>query len=51
MACWRGPNFALYQAITRFPQIKWQASGGIRDLNDLEQLASRLSRRHLGRML
>ena len=48
-----GPNFDLYQeAITRFPQIKWQASGGIRNLNDLEKLSSLgLSAAILGRML
>jgi phosphoribosylformimino-5-aminoimidazole carboxamide ribotide isomerase len=38
-----GPNFALYQqAIRRFPSLNWQASGGIRDLNDLAGLASSL---------
>ena len=31
-----GPNLELYrQAVARFPQIEWQASGGIRDTADL----------------
>lgn len=35
-----GPNVNLYaEAITRFPQINWQASGGIRNDADLRQLA------------
>lgn len=35
-----GPNFALYeQAQRRAPRIAWQASGGIRDVTDLERLA------------
>lgn len=48
-----GPNFLLYQeAINRFPQINWQASGGIRDVEDLEKLASLgLAAAILGRML
>jgi phosphoribosylformimino-5-aminoimidazole carboxamide ribotide isomerase len=34
-----GPNVELYdQAARRFPQIKWQASGGIRDARDLNAL-------------
>ncbi len=36
-----GPNVALYtDAIRRFPQIVWQASGGIRDAEDLKALAA-----------
>ena len=36
-----GPNFALYEECTRrFPQIQLQASGGVRDLADLEALRS-----------
>ncbi|CDZ79028.1 1-(5-phosphoribosyl)-5-[(5-phosphoribosylamino)methylideneamino] imidazole-4-carboxamide isomerase [Legionella massiliensis] len=48
-----GPNFLLYQeAISRFPQINWQASGGIRNVEDLEKLASLgLAAAILGRML
>lgn len=35
-----GPNFQLYQdAVRRFPDIRWQASGGIRDASDLAALA------------
>lgn len=35
----QGPNFELYkEAIVRFPQIEWQASGGIRNAEDIEQL-------------
>jgi len=35
-----GPNVALYaQAVERYPQIEWQASGGIRDARDLHALA------------
>ena len=35
-----GPNVALYaEAVRRFPQIEWQASGGIRDARDLHALA------------
>lgn len=35
----QGPNFNLYQeAVTRFPAIDWQASGGIRNQEDLEIL-------------
>ena len=37
-----GPNFALYaQAVSRFPSIAWQASGGVRDVSDLAALAER----------
>jgi phosphoribosylformimino-5-aminoimidazole carboxamide ribotide isomerase len=39
----RGPNLGLYrEARERFPAIAWQASGGVRDAGDLQQLA------HLG---
>ena len=35
----RGPNIALYrQCIARFPALRWQASGGIRDGHDLGAL-------------
>ncbi|KTD67932.1 MULTISPECIES: HisA/HisF-related TIM barrel protein [Legionella] len=35
----QGPNFELYkEAIERFPQIAWQASGGIRNTDDINQL-------------
>jgi len=35
-----GPNLALYaEAQRRFPQIRWQASGGVRDAADLAALA------------
>lgn len=35
-----GPNLALYrEALARFPAIRWQASGGIRDAGDLAALA------------
>jgi phosphoribosylformimino-5-aminoimidazole carboxamide ribotide isomerase len=34
-----GPNLHLYyQATTRFPQFRWQASGGIRSASDLNAL-------------
>ena len=34
-----GPNFALYRdAVQRFPEIAWQASGGIASGADLQQL-------------
>ncbi|MBA2656282.1 MAG: 1-(5-phosphoribosyl)-5-[(5-phosphoribosylamino)methylideneamino]imidazole-4-carboxamide isomerase [Tatlockia sp.] len=48
-----GPNFSLYQeAINRFPKINWQASGGIRDAEDLDKLSSLgLKAAILGRML
>ncbi|MGO8828157.1 MAG: 1-(5-phosphoribosyl)-5-[(5-phosphoribosylamino)methylideneamino]imidazole-4-carboxamide isomerase [Steroidobacteraceae bacterium] len=36
-----GPNVELYtEAVRRFPQIAWQASGGIRDARDLRALAA-----------
>ncbi|HIC7356842.1 TPA: 1-(5-phosphoribosyl)-5-[(5-phosphoribosylamino)methylideneamino] imidazole-4-carboxamide isomerase [Legionella pneumophila] len=36
-----GPNFDLYQqAVKYFPQIAWQASGGIRHLQDITTLDS-----------
>jgi phosphoribosylformimino-5-aminoimidazole carboxamide ribotide isomerase len=36
-----GPNLELYaQAIRRHPEIQWQASGGIRHVQDLQALAS-----------
>ena len=35
-----GPNVALYrEAVRRYPQIDWQASGGIREARDLHALA------------
>jgi phosphoribosylformimino-5-aminoimidazole carboxamide ribotide isomerase len=35
-----GPNVDLYrEAVSRFPQLAWQASGGVRDASDLETLA------------
>jgi len=35
-----GPNLALYtEARRRFPQVRWQASGGVRDAADLAALA------------
>jgi phosphoribosylformimino-5-aminoimidazole carboxamide ribotide isomerase len=35
-----GPNVGLYaEAVRRFPQIAWQASGGVRDGRDLKALA------------
>jgi phosphoribosylformimino-5-aminoimidazole carboxamide ribotide isomerase len=35
-----GPNVPLYrEAVRRFPAIRWQASGGVRDLQDLAALA------------
>ena len=35
-----GPNLGLYRAaVTRFPRIAWQASGGVRDAADLVALA------------
>ncbi|AWN74568.1 1-(5-phosphoribosyl)-5-[(5-phosphoribosylamino)methylideneamino]imidazole-4-carboxamide isomerase [Legionella anisa] len=37
----QGPNFELYkEAIERFPRIEWQASGGIRDADDINRLDS-----------
>jgi phosphoribosylformimino-5-aminoimidazole carboxamide ribotide isomerase len=36
-----GPNLALYrEALRRYPAIAWQASGGIRNVADLEALRS-----------
>lgn len=36
----RGPNLALYRrALARFPNLAWQASGGVRDAADLAALA------------
>lgn len=36
-----GPNLDLYrQAVDRHPNIAWQASGGVRDANDLQALAA-----------
>jgi phosphoribosylformimino-5-aminoimidazole carboxamide ribotide isomerase len=36
-----GPNLALYaDALDRFPGVRWQASGGVRDAGDLRALAS-----------
>ncbi|MBA3536388.1 MAG: 1-(5-phosphoribosyl)-5-[(5-phosphoribosylamino)methylideneamino]imidazole-4-carboxamide isomerase [Tatlockia sp.] len=48
-----GPNFWLYEeALARFPKMQWQASGGIRNVNDLEKLSSiGLTAAILGRML
>ena len=35
-----GPNLDLYRtALSRFPQLSWQASGGVRDASDLAALA------------
>jgi len=35
-----GPNLELYsEAVERFPQIAWQASGGVRNAVDLAELA------------
>jgi len=35
-----GPNVALYrEAVRRHPQIRWQASGGVRDARDLHSLS------------
>lgn len=35
-----GPNLQLYaDAVRRFPEIEWQASGGVSSANDLQQLA------------
>jgi phosphoribosylformimino-5-aminoimidazole carboxamide ribotide isomerase len=34
-----GPNLALYaEAVRRFPNIAWQASGGVRHVADLDAL-------------
>jgi phosphoribosylformimino-5-aminoimidazole carboxamide ribotide isomerase len=36
----RGPNLSLYRAaLTSFPRLCWQASGGIRNADDLKSLA------------
>jgi phosphoribosylformimino-5-aminoimidazole carboxamide ribotide isomerase len=36
-----GPNLALYaEAVRRFPDVAWQASGGVRNVADLRALAS-----------
>ncbi len=36
-----GPNTELYAAcVKRWPQLQWQASGGVRNASDLEQLAA-----------
>ena len=36
----QGPNLALYaEAMRRYPDIEWQASGGVRDAADLDALA------------
>jgi phosphoribosylformimino-5-aminoimidazole carboxamide ribotide isomerase len=36
-----GPNISLYgEALRRYPQIEWQASGGIRNAQDLHALAA-----------
>lgn len=36
-----GPNVALYrEAAARFPQIRWQASGGVADIANLHALAA-----------
>jgi phosphoribosylformimino-5-aminoimidazole carboxamide ribotide isomerase len=35
-----GPNLNLYrEAVSRYPQLHWQASGGIRDVADLNSLS------------
>ena len=49
----KGPNFKLYEeAIRRFPTIAWQASGGIRDINDMRSLSTLgISAVILGRIL
>ena len=36
-----GPNFQLYEeAVSRFPSMLWQASGGIRDMTDIKKLST-----------
>lgn len=36
-----GPNFELYrEAVRRHPEIAWQASGGVRDVDDLQALSA-----------
>ncbi len=43
-----GPNIDLYRdAVARFPQLDWQASGGVRDAADLAALAA-VGRRRRG---
>jgi phosphoribosylformimino-5-aminoimidazole carboxamide ribotide isomerase len=35
-----GPSLDLYrQAVRRYPELAWQASGGVRDASDLKSLA------------
>jgi phosphoribosylformimino-5-aminoimidazole carboxamide ribotide isomerase len=37
----KGPNSKLYEeAVLRFPTIAWQASGGVRDINDIRALST-----------
>lgn len=49
----KGPNLKLYEeAVRRFPAIAWQASGGIRDVNDMRALSTLgISAVILGRIL
>jgi phosphoribosylformimino-5-aminoimidazole carboxamide ribotide isomerase len=36
-----GPSTALYEeAVSRFPAMNWQASGGVRDRDDIKKLSS-----------
>ncbi len=36
-----GPNLDLYkEGVRRYPQLRWQASGGVRDVADLRRLAA-----------
>ena len=36
-----GPNLPLYrECLQRFPELEWQASGGIGDVNDVDELAA-----------
>ena len=36
-----GPNLHIYkESVRRYPQIRWQASGGVRDVTDLRALAA-----------
>ena len=48
-----GPNFNLYEdAVGRFPNMAWQASGGIRHIDDIQRLADvGVAAVILGRML
>ena len=48
-----GPNFTLYEeAVSRFSSIHWQASGGIRHIDDIRALsAAGVHAVILGRML